>query len=339
MIDDERQEEVRPEGEPEPEAESVAADETEQPKEEKRQVDEAERALSYWGWRKGEIRLLDRQEHEKGQEARKRQEEKIGLREPESEEQEPEESVERTIMVVGPLRRMIEIRHGDHVGQEGLPEGGSQPGFTHVPGSVPGSGEEEEPFHAQPGFTYDERIEALRDYLRPLDHEEGFIIDSEGNIISVETGSEDLILWSDEAVAKIDSAREEGGAERLTLVHNHPKYGSAHSPDDIIFTYMNYLDEAVVVSGKQEITYTAILTDAVKDFRFGRSRDDLKVYWNEQIAASLQSAENDVYNVFRARISTGEMTTAEAESRHYETMWERLEQTRPDILEFRIEEK
>ena len=142
MTDDERQEEVRPEGEPEPEPETepVAADETEQP-EEKRQVDEAERALSYWGWRKGEITLLDRQEHEKGQEARKRQEEKIGLREPESEKQEPEESVERTI-VVGPLRRMIEVRHGQHVGQEGLPQGGSQPGYTHVPGSVGGAASE-----------------------------------------------------------------------------------------------------------------------------------------------------------------------------------------------------
>ncbi len=30
-------------------------------------------------------------------------------------------------------------RHGIHVGQEGTPEGGSQPGYTHVPGSVPGS--------------------------------------------------------------------------------------------------------------------------------------------------------------------------------------------------------
>lgn len=31
-------------------------------------------------------------------------------------------------------------RHGQHIGQEGTPEGGSKKGYTHVPGSVPGSG-------------------------------------------------------------------------------------------------------------------------------------------------------------------------------------------------------
>ena len=39
--------------------------------------------------------------------------------------------------------RQVTQRHGQHVGQEGTPEGGSEPGYTHVPGSLPGEDEQQ----------------------------------------------------------------------------------------------------------------------------------------------------------------------------------------------------
>lgn len=43
-------------------------------------------------------------------------------------------------------------RHGQHIGQEGLPEGGSQPGYTHVPGSI-GGGASEPESGREPGLS------------------------------------------------------------------------------------------------------------------------------------------------------------------------------------------
>ena len=47
----------------------------------------------------------------------------------------PDYDVDRTDI----LEMLAEVkveRHGEHIGQEGLPGGGSKPGFTHVAGSV-----------------------------------------------------------------------------------------------------------------------------------------------------------------------------------------------------------
>ncbi|MHA2135680.1 MAG: hypothetical protein ACW99J_17635 [Candidatus Thorarchaeota archaeon] len=38
------------------------------------------------------------------------------------------------------LIRVLVPKHGKHVGQEGTPEGGSKPGYTHAPGSIGGGG-------------------------------------------------------------------------------------------------------------------------------------------------------------------------------------------------------
>ncbi len=47
----------------------------------------------------------------------------------------PDYNVDRTD-ILEMLAEMTVERHGEHIGQEGLPGGGSKPGFTHVAGSV-----------------------------------------------------------------------------------------------------------------------------------------------------------------------------------------------------------
>jgi hypothetical protein len=44
--------------------------------------------------------------------------------------------LEDQIVILGPLRRVVVIKHGDHIGQQGVPgeQGGSQAGYTHAEG-------------------------------------------------------------------------------------------------------------------------------------------------------------------------------------------------------------
>lgn len=67
----------------------------------------------YWIWEKGEVALLDREGHEKGERARDRQAEKFSENVPEEDEE--EEAVER---VVGPLRRVITAKQDDEEEEE-----------------------------------------------------------------------------------------------------------------------------------------------------------------------------------------------------------------------------
>ena len=93
----------------------------------------------YWIWEKGEVTLLDKSGFEASQEAAGRQAEAQSKDIEDEEEEEEEETIERA--VVGPLRRVVIVRHGKHIdqaGEEGQ-RGGSQAGFKHEEGSVGGT--------------------------------------------------------------------------------------------------------------------------------------------------------------------------------------------------------
>ena len=49
---------------------------------------------------------------------------------------------DKIVKQIDEMRPFPVERHGQHIGQEGTPEGGSQPGYTHVPGSLPAPEEE-----------------------------------------------------------------------------------------------------------------------------------------------------------------------------------------------------
>ena len=95
----------------------------------------------YWIWEKGDVALLDKTDFDASQDAASRQVEAGSKNiEDEEEEEEEEETIERA--VVGPLRRVVIVRHGKHIdqaGEEGK-RGGSQVGFKHEEGSVGGGG-------------------------------------------------------------------------------------------------------------------------------------------------------------------------------------------------------
>lgn len=92
-LEDEEQEEegspeepVSPDGEQEPESEQEDTERGARP----------DRVRSYWGWQKGDIQLLDRQEFEAGEDARRREAEKASPAPEEDEEEEPS-AVERAL--------------------------------------------------------------------------------------------------------------------------------------------------------------------------------------------------------------------------------------------------
>ena len=88
----------------------------------------------YWVWGEGDITLLDKEEQEQMGRGRDRQAQEFSKDLPEEDEEEEEEEEEFTARVVGPLRRVVIVKHGEHEGQEGRKgkAGGSAPGFKHT---------------------------------------------------------------------------------------------------------------------------------------------------------------------------------------------------------------
>lgn len=384
------EEQERPEGDPEPEAEEEA------PREGEAKGD-AERILRYWGWRKGEITLLDRDEYEGQQDARRRQEEKQGWSEPEEEDEEQESSVERVIAVSGPLRRVViraedavaapvdlfashadpaelypiqpippsgrpkikrrkkkrkrrdeELypngavkKHGEHVGQQGTPEGGSREGYTHVPGSLPESGDlggEEGPYHTSPDLTYDERLIAIREYLESEGHEnyeELFLITQNGKIINSRSGNKEEVEVTEEMRSAAESATDAGDV--ITAIHNHPS-GRPFSPSDLLVAYTLKIERMIVISSNPEHRrkYTLSLSKVIEDGWNERDPEKAGDWWNKNVAWRFNNIEHALYTTLEAKINSGEIGLDEANLMFSEGRWMMAHDS--GIVEFEMED-
>jgi len=137
-------------------------------------------------------------------------------------------------VTLGPLRRVVVLKHGDHIGQQGTPEGGSEAGYTHVPGSVPGSGDEEpETTGLPPSMAAEDVGDRLFFHGTLVDHlesiEEHGLLPQVGNWVSDVYLENERPVWAPEA-APPESLIYLAGPQEIYIDPEHIESGDM--PDE-----------------------------------------------------------------------------------------------------------
>ena len=144
------------------------------------------------------------------------------------------------------------------------------------------------------------------------DHEEGILLDADGNIISDKAGGKDFIRWSDEELAKA-----KGGI----LTHNHPSGTSLSRPDiDVLFEFDLGSIRAVGVLDNQRVAYSMTPDKTLREYVQSS-------YSNKgRIMYAIGRTEREVRTKFETLIHNKQLTVAEANAKHWHEVWTRAQQ-------------
>lgn len=137
-------------------------------------------------------------------------------------------------------------------------------------------------------------------------------VDADGELVYTKSGASNYIQFTeDEAMAM----------EGMVFIHNHPSSNS-FSPEDISMACRTNMKELHVI-GKNGNKFMLKRGD-------GENFDgDM---WYGSIKKSYETSDLRIRSLFTDRISTGEMTISEANSKHWNEVWMQVFRGRPNII-------
>lgn len=93
-------------------------------------------------------------------------------------------------------------------------------------------------------------LQEIEDRIRALDHEELFVLDKDGTVLSAYKGNSDSVAFYSSELLR----------QGATVTHGHPRgaegYGATFSPQDVLnMAASNWAEHRAAASGKNELNY------------------------------------------------------------------------------------